>query len=119
MSRVGLATDDFGTRRHRFRQRDQPVSLEREDQIGQHMSGQRGGQGTRRVAGLSIGHQGAAPSHHAAHEVAPRIRLRHQTALSNRQDRRLARLELFSLAERMRDYQAMPGIRQSLSEPLE
>ena len=43
MADVRLTTDDFGARRDGFGKRDQPVSFERQDEVGQNVSGKKGG----------------------------------------------------------------------------
>ena len=83
MGGVGLTTNDLGARSYSFGQCQKPIPFERQDQIGQNVTGQQCGQRTGRVSRLSISDQSPAAGHYAAHKVTARIRFRNQAPLHN------------------------------------
>ena len=78
---------------------DESVPLQREHQVCQHMAGQNGRKGARRVPGFSIGDQGATTRERQMDERLARLGVRQQTSLGNRQYGRLSGLLLASFVE--------------------
>ena len=116
---VGRSTHRLGTRGEVFGQRYQAVTLERQDEVREHMAGEQGGEGPRRIAGFPVGDESATAGHGGPEEVATRVGIGHKATFGNRQNGRLTSLEVSGLVQRMSHDDALSRVRQRLGDSFE
>jgi len=116
---VGRTTHGFGAQGEVFGQRYQSVTLQGQDQICQHVAGEKGGEGPRCITGFPVRHECPTTRHRGPQEASTRVCVRHQATLGDRENWRMTSLQLTGLIERMGNEHALSGIRQRLGQALE
>jgi len=102
-----------------FGQGHESIALERQHQVGQHMTRKLRRQGTRCIARFPISHEGAPTGERSAKERTVGVGVRNHAAFGDCKNRRLTSLEFLGFVNRIGDYHTLPGVCERLGESLE